>query len=415
MVESRSQVKELSPTRFVRLTAVGRSAIATLAVFGPAATQQVSLHFQPASGKRFEEIAFGQIIFGRWTSSRGTGEEVVVCRQREDRVDVHCHGGDAAVETIQTTLADSGCLLGQDHQLMVSEGHDPFSIEAWKAVMEARTRRGALLMLTQYQGALREQLAEICAALESGAEQQARERLQPLLQWGDLGLHITRSWKVALVGPPNAGKSSLVNALLGFRRSIVHHAPGTTRDLVASHTAWDGWPVQLIDTAGLRDDAEGLEQDGIDQVWQHQQRIDLVVLVFDGQESWSPDCQQLSESFSESLVVYNKSDLARSESTDSESSVESKIRPQGLQTSAVSGDGLERLIEEILIRLVPVAPGLGDAIPFTEQQVQLVAELSQLLDGGHLEEARERLSHFLARECSEETSQFRSGGVYVDD
>ena len=85
------------PTRFARLTAAGRSAVATVAVFGPAASEQVCQYFRPASGKSFGTIPFGQIVFGRWISVRGTTEELVVCRLHENRIDVHCHGGNADV------------------------------------------------------------------------------------------------------------------------------------------------------------------------------------------------------------------------------------------------------------------------------------------------------------------------------
>jgi tRNA modification GTPase len=68
----------------------------------------------------------------------------------------------------------------------------------------------------------------------------------------DLGRHLTRPWRVVVAGAPNVGKSSLINALAGFTRTVVTAVPGTTRDVVATAAAIDGWPVELIDTAGLR-------------------------------------------------------------------------------------------------------------------------------------------------------------------
>ena len=79
-----------------------------------------------------------------------------------------------------------------------------------------------------------------------------------------LGLHLARPWQVVVAGPPNVGKSSLINALAGYPRAIVHWAPGTTRDAVTVETVLDGWPVELCDTAGLRTAGDAVERAGIE-------------------------------------------------------------------------------------------------------------------------------------------------------
>jgi tRNA modification GTPase len=407
MGEPRVDVSNLPETRVARLTAVGRSAVATVGVFGPSATEQVSQYFRPASDRRLEEIDCGKIIFGRWVSASGPGEELVVCRQRSDHVEVHCHGGDAAVQKIQDALVASGCAVDPGQSWLTSESQDPLSIAAWEAMIDARTRRGALLMLAQYHGALRHRLDEILLAMRAGQQEVARAGLQQLDRWIDVGLHVTQPWKVALLGPPNAGKSSLVNALLGYHRSIVHDQPGTTRDLVSTHTAWDGWPVQLMDTAGLRDDAKGLEQDGINKAWQQHEEVDLVLLVFEGQLGWSENDQRLYESCPGALVVYNKSDL-----TDA---ADVSDRPTGILTSTVTDEGLKVLIEKMLAHLVPEPPGSTEAIPFTEGQKLLIRELLQLLDKEQFEDAVGCLDRFLSVETNPEIMYRSAGRHHVDD
>ena len=92
---------------------------------------------------------------------------------------------------------------------------------------------------------------------------------------------------MVIAGPPNVGKSSLINALLGFQRAIVFDLPGTTRDVVTAVTALDGWPVELSDTAGLRSSDDPLELAGIEQAHRQAAAADCLLLVFDASQPWS--------------------------------------------------------------------------------------------------------------------------------
>src|SRR5262249_45570791 len=97
-----------------------------------------------------------------------------------------------------------------------------------------------------------------------------------------LGRHLTAPWKVVVAGAPNVGKSSLVNALAGYQRSIVSPIPGTTRDVVTTSIAIDGWPIDLIDTGSLSEQAEELEQQGIRLAESAVAEADLCLMVLDG-------------------------------------------------------------------------------------------------------------------------------------
>src|SRR5207244_11945531 len=90
------------------------------------------------------------------------------------------------------------------------------------------------------------------AALRRGDAMEAGRLLDELARYAGVGRHLTAPWRVAVAGAPNVGKSSLVNALAGYQRSVVAPTPGTTRDVVTALLAIDGWPVELADTAGLR-------------------------------------------------------------------------------------------------------------------------------------------------------------------
>src|SRR5207302_2223379 len=100
-------------------------------------------------------------------------------------------------------------------------------------------------------------------ALDRGNVDEATQLLGSLVRFAALGRHLTQPWRVAVMGAPNVGKSSLVNALAGYQRSIVAPTPGTTRDVVTTLIAVDGWPIELADTAGLHTQAGDLEGQGI--------------------------------------------------------------------------------------------------------------------------------------------------------
>jgi len=165
---------------------------------------------------------------------------------------LHCHGGLAAVAAIEEALAAAGCSPLAWPQWALRQSDDPVAAAATVALAEACTQRTAAILLDQYHGALRRAIAEIQAAFDAGDADRARGQIEVLLSRQRLGQHLTRPWSVVLAGPSNVGKSSLMNALVGHRRAIVHATPGTTRDAVTARTAIDGWPVELCDTAGLR-------------------------------------------------------------------------------------------------------------------------------------------------------------------
>ena len=177
-----------------------------------------------------------------------------------------------------------------------------------------------------------------------------------------VGLHLLEPWRVVLAGPPNAGKSSLINALVGYRRSIVHDTPGTTRDAVSVSTAFDGWPVELIDTAGLRTSDDSLEVAGIDRARQQIASADAVLLVFDAAQAWTAELAAMASQFPAAILVHNKVDLLQARNANED-------RPPGVATSALDGTGVETLIAKVVSHLILEEPAAGAAVPFTESLV----------------------------------------------
>src|SRR5262249_7726954 len=121
----------------------------------------------------------------------------------------------------------------------------------FELVQRAPTLRTAAILLDQLNGAFATEVRRILALFETDPRNAAFS-LHRLAELGNtVGRHLVEPWKVVVAGPPNVGKSSLVNALAGYQRSVVSEVAGTTRDAVSVRTAFDGWPVELIDTAGL--------------------------------------------------------------------------------------------------------------------------------------------------------------------
>ena len=165
-----------------------------------------------------------------------------------------------------------------------------------------------------------------------------------------------------------------MNTIVGFGRAIVHDTPGTTRDVVTQRTAINGWPVELRDTAGIRDGSSEIEAAGIEKAKEQIEAADLVVALFDLTVPWSKDQVELIELASPDLIVHNKVDLVDSIPDDS--------RPGGIHVSAMTNAGVEELVAEIGIRIVPDLPGNDCVFPVTVEQAQRLETTLTLIQDG---------------------------------
>ncbi len=349
----------------VLLTPAGRGAVATIRVEGAAAGEMVSHRFRPHGATSLEQRPADRIVVGHWAAD-GEAEEVVVARRGDDVIEIHCHGGAAASRRILDDLVSLGCREIAWRDWINEREPDPIAAAALVALASAPTERTAAILLDQYAGALRREIGSICRAVFD-KPRVAEEKLTALLRQAQLGAHLLTPWRVVLSGPPNVGKSSLINALVGFERAIVHHEPGTTRDVVTATTALDGWPVELADTAGLRTSDDPIEAAGVEVARRQLASADCVLLVFDAAQRWTAAEQQLVDDSPAALIVHNKCDL-QSAVVDRQGDG----RPHGLWTSALRGDGLEMLLKRIMERLVPTPAAPGQGVPFTLEQVSVL-------------------------------------------
>jgi len=373
------------------LTPPGRGAVATISVTGPQATARVASLFRAAAGRPLGDFPCGRIVFGRWAAAGAAGaagEEIVVCRRAADEVEVHCHGGRLAARTIVDALVAGGAEAIPWQDLASRRALGRVEAEARVALAAARTERTAAILLDQLRGGLRSSLTETLTHLRRGHATEAVTILRDLEKYAAVGLHLTEPWRVVLTGRPNVGKSSLINAILGFERCIVHAEPGTTRDVVTAHTALDGWPVELSDTAGLRDGTDEIEVAGVLRARRQLQQADLVVLVFDVSAPWTRANEALLAEWPGAVVAHNKCDLAPPPPPD---------RPPGLTVSVAASLGIDTLVHELARRLVPEPPSRGAAMLFTRPQIEAVRATQAALAAGHDHEALSMLTGLLAK------------------
>jgi tRNA modification GTPase len=347
------------------LTPPGRGAVATIQLNGGGGIiDAVPPLFRAANGKPLAAQPINRVCFGHWGEE--PAEEVVVCRVSDRVTEINCHGGSAAVARILGDLEARGCRIETWQESLRASG-SLLDAECTEALTQALTLRTADILLEQQSGLLRSAIEE----LRTLASDEALRRIDEMLRWARFGRHLTQPWQVVLCGRPNVGKSSLINALVGYTRSIVYHQPGTTRDVVTAETAFDGWPVELSDTAGIRDQADELESAGIDRAQRRLAEADLRIIVLDTSQPPHEDDRQLLTAWPDALIVAHKSDLPN---------VWGGELPQGaLIASSKTGEGIEKLVETIPQRLVPEVPPPGTATPVTQRQVELLYAAAEAL------------------------------------
>lgn len=385
--------------------APGQGGIAVIRLSGPDAD---------ATGRRVvhvpgrQEWGSHRVVYGHVMDTEGHRlDEVLLLLMRgprsftgEDVVEIHCHGGVIAVQRVlERVLAQPGvrrALPGEFSQRAVLNGRlDLTRAEAISQLVAARSRRAADLAIAGLDGgiqvritALQERLLDQLTELEArvdfeedlppldgeallGALQQVRQALLSLVKDGERGDALRSGLRVALVGRPNVGKSSLLNRLSRRERAIVTELPGTTRDLLESEIVLEGVPITLLDTAGIRVTQDVVEQMGIARSEEALASADLVLLVIDAQQGWTQEDHALLERIPPAvprLVVANKQDLLKAAAP----------AQADVLLSAISGEGEDQLVEALL-----TCCGAADAsavlLALNERQRDLAALAAEAL------------------------------------
>lgn len=363
-----------------------------IGVRGPDAARRLDTCFQRATGGSLTELPCFRLAFGHWRSTpNSAGEELLIVRRGETWFEVQCHGGTAAPDAILESLIARGAQRLDPQDWLERESTDRITAAAEQQLLQARTARTAAILATQRAGALQDSLRRIVGWLQCGDAEAARIELDTLLARAPLGRHLTVPWTIALVGRPNAGKSSLINALLGYRRALVADQPGTTRDVVTANTAWDGWPLEFADTAGIRPTDDELEAAGMAAAEACRRTADLTLLVCDLTVPWTVADQHFLATLHHPLIVHNKCDLVECETHDAAG----EGRPPGWRVSARTGVGLTELLNAVVQRLLPAPPPPTAAVPFTRELIDVLQAARHDLPRGDLARASQRLNLYL--------------------
>lgn len=292
----------------------------------------------------------------------------------EDVLELHCHGSPVMLEQVLRAVLALGArpaLAGEFTKRAFLNGRlDLTQAEAVMALVTARTADAAQVAAAQLCGglsaqvaAIREQLlrarAHVEAQLDFGDEdvgldpaalaadvETARAAVDALLATAARGELLRRGLRVTLSGRPNAGKSSLLNALLGAERAIVTPRPGTTRDVIEAAVDIAGVPVTLVDTAGLRDTGDAVERLGVARAEQAAAAADLVLLVLDTARPFAGQAALLGGG--DAIAVLNKCDLPSAWSAADEATA-AAVHPC-LRVSATAPSGLDALRQAIVAR-----------------------------------------------------------------
>ena len=364
-------------------TAPGPGAIAIVRASGPDAVSAALKVFSPRPGERIahRRVALGSLIDPRdgiafdealLTFFRGPSSYT-----RQDLVEISCHGGSAAAETCLEALLGAGCRMAEPGEFtlraFLSGRIDLARAEAVADMVAApndlslKSARAQLAgSLSESVRAIREQLIGLRAQLEAEIDfaeddvpplprdrvgavlESAQARVAAALKGSEAGQLLRTGIRIALVGAPNAGKSSTMNLLLGRDRAIVTAEAGTTRDVLEESLSVDGLTVVLSDTAGIRSGAGRIESEGIARTERALSEADLALHLVDGSRPLSEADYLTADLVSRvglpAILLLNKSDL---DLVVKDADLERIGNARRVPFSALRGEGVELLQKEL--------------------------------------------------------------------
>ena len=328
-------------------TAVGESGIGIIRISGSEAIAIAEQVFKPKKDKSLAEVESYTAHYGHISAEGQIIDEVITLVMKEpktytkeDIVEINCHGGTVVLRKILDLVLDHGARLAEPGEFtkraFLNGRIDLAQAEAVADLIQSKTEASLEVALDQLEGGLsaevnsiRQDLVSLLAHLEATidfpedeiedfkpAELESRidavqQKIDELLATSERGKILREGVEAAIIGRPNVGKSSLLNALVREKRAIVTEIPGTTRDVIEEVINIDGIPVKIIDTAGIRNAEDQIEKIGVEKSEKYLAKAELVLLVVDISAGITEDDKRLMKDAQdkEVVVIANKLDL----------------------------------------------------------------------------------------------------------
>ena len=402
----------LTESQFVisRLTPSQVGALGVIGILGENVALVLDAHFVPYGKSSIQTLAVGSIVVGDWHHAMVTSH--VVSGAREGTVqrshekpecvvlvkigrtswELHVHGGQAVINSLLGTFVSAGAVNISWGEWFACSGNNDRSMFVREQLAQIDGFVAAQILTRQLAGSFErdiEQVQEVlCSSQKSLDKLKAAEAVINRLECSArIGMRLAKPWHVILLGPVNAGKSSLLNALAGYARSIVSPYAGTTRDVLETRVVLYGWAVDLIDTAGFhlennsRQPASKIEKEGIERALVAAQSADLILKVRPINEpemEWF-SLEKVGESHPPCINVGTKADLPDTKQVKDNSHSKASV-----VTSARTGLGLDELVKVIIETLVPEMKDQADCflggVPITSGDRDIVRDLHQQLE-----------------------------------
>ncbi len=398
-------------------TPIGEGGINIIRISGSNAPGIVSALFQPQGGTQVADFEPQRVVFGNITdpATNQTVDEVLLIRFRaphsytgEDVIEIHGHGGTYVSSKILQLVLDQGARSAEPGEFtrraFLNGRLDLSQAEAVADVIHAASDKALASALAQLKGQLSDTLntlydsllqvlAQLEAAIdfpEEGLEfvqkqqleqniQNTNDQIKKLVDSYRQGKIYREGLKVALVGKPNVGKSSLLNALLQEDRAIVTPHPGTTRDTLEERVRIKDIHITIVDTAGLRHQPGEIEEYGIERTRHALAQADLALVIFDGSQALDTTDAMLIKEVADKkkLVLINKSDLPAA--INKEALLKQLGQESVIALSAKKGDGMDAL-KDALYKPALGGRTSGEAVVITrERHRQALAQAQQAL------------------------------------
>jgi len=364
------------------MTGKGTGAISTVQVFGDSAEDIIKKIFKP-KGTKPAILKPGKICLGSICEGSKTIDHVAIGCEEANSFAINCHGNPLIVADIMQLLQLHGARLITAEELLAKtltaqKPINTIALEAKLTQPKAKTIQGAKIIANQIEEGLSRKIAEWLQNINAISLKQITADAERILETSRTAKLIIAGCKMVIAGPPNTGKSTLLNYLCGKQKAIVTDIKGTTRDWVSARCQIDSLSVELIDTAGLDEKPSTAFKNTIEKKSQRKtneilQEADLVLLVLDNSQTTEQLDGRLLEKIAEKkiLTVLNKSDLP----TKFDAGKLPQILGTTLQISAKAGTGIENLLKKIR-QICGIANfDLQAAVCITSRQENIVKQL----------------------------------------